>query len=144
MSASDELATGLPQSTVNKDLRKIGWQVHHGDPIYDGDWCLLCRDPQTGDTIWFTDHGGKLVYRFQQDVEPTMLMNKIIKDGTEGKRFGDYNLIGSVPDHIAEASGLNEAWRQKDKKFFNRFFNDGDNAAWKGTRGRVALRDGSK
>jgi hypothetical protein len=134
----------LTPSTVNPDLRKIGWQVHRGDPIHDGDWCLLCRDPQTGDTIWFNDKVVPMVYRYQQDVEPTLIMNKAIKDGTEGRRFGDYNLIGSVPDHIAEASGLNEAWRHKDKKFFNRFFNDGDLAAFKGTRGRVALREGSK
>lgn len=134
----------MPVSTVNKDLRKIGWQVHRGDPIWDGNWCLVCRDPATGDTIWHMRDGDRNHYRVQQDVEPVMEFNKLIKDGTQGNRFGDYNLIGSVPDHIDQSSGLAEAWRNKDKKFFNRFFNDGDNAAWKGTRGRVALRQGSK
>lgn len=135
---------GLPESTVQDDLRKVGWQVHKGKEIWDGGWCLLARDPATGDTLWSMEQDGKIIVRTQQDVEPIMNMNKLIKDGTEGRRFGDYRLIGSVPDNIAEASGLNEAWKQKDKKFFNRFFNDGDNAAWKGTRGSVALREGSK
>ena len=123
---------------MNKDLSQIGWQVHEGDPVYDGEWCLLCRDPQTGDTMWFLDKGnGQYVYRLQQDVEPTLIRNKLLKDGTEGKAFGDYRMLGSVPDNIAEASGLNEAWKQKDKKFISKFFNDGDNAAFRASRGRV-------
>lgn len=137
MSAADELAQDMPVSTVPPDLRKVGWEVHQGAPIYDGQWCLLCRDPATGDTVWFADHGGTYVFRYQQDVEPIINFNKTIRDGTEGRRFGDYRLIGSVPDNIAQASGLNEAWMNRDKKWVKRFFNDGDNAAWRGSRGSV-------
>ena len=119
------------------DLSKIGWQVHEGDEVWDGQWCLLCRDPQTGDTMWFFEEDGKYNFRLQQNVENTIAYNKMIRDGTEGNRFGDYVLLGAVPDAIAVPSGLDQAVKERDNKYIAKFFNNGDNAAFRGSRGRV-------
>ena len=122
---------------ARKDLSEIGWKVHQGAEVYDGQWCLLCRDPATGDTIWFFEEDGKYHFRLQQDVENTMNYNRAMRDMTEGKRFGDYVLLGAVPDAIAVKAGLHDATAQRDNKYLAKFFNDGDNSAFRGSRGRV-------
>lgn len=112
--------------------------VYQGEPIWDGSFQLFGLDKETGDKVWVqTDTDGTMTFKYVQDVEALLEVNKALRDGTDDRRFGDWRHIASVPNNLAEQSGLNEAWRQRDDHFVERFFNDPDNRAFRTSRGNV-------
>lgn len=116
----------------------MAMRIHHGPEITDRDFSLLGHDAETGDTVWirFNDDGS-FVIRHDQDVERLIRQNVEAEKETYGKRFGDWNRFGSVPDAIAQESGLDQAWEQRDMKWVKRWFNDPDNKKFRTSRGTV-------
>ena len=104
----------------------------------DRDFSLLGHDDETGDTVWMRENpDGTITFRHDQDVERLIKQNVEAEKETHGKRFGDWNRFGSVPDNIMISSGLDEAHKQGDKAFIKRWFNDPDNRKFRTSRGRV-------
>lgn len=56
---------------------------------------------------------------------------------SQGRRFGDFERVASVPLNVYHDSGLAEAISQADKKFTSRWLNDGDHASFRTSRGRI-------
>jgi len=106
--------------------------------ITDGDWLLFEHDPETGRTIWMmTDENGDTVFRIDTPVDHLIKANAEAYSQAEGKRFGEWARIASVPFDLERSSGLAEAHAQGDQKFISRWLNDGDNRAFRTRPGNV-------
>ena len=107
--------------------------------IRDGDWTLFDHDMVTGRTVWHMFDGEKDVFRCDYPVEATLAENKAMRDNAQRAWKGDYHLIASVPLNVLhdEKTGLLEASKQGDDKYFSRWLNDPDNRAWRTKDGRV-------
>ena len=113
-------------------------KIHTGDAIWDRSFSLLGHDAQTGETVWMKQNDdGSMTIRHDQPIDALLNANVEAEKLTHGKRFGDWNRFASVPDAVMISSGLDEAHKQKDKKFMKRFFNDPDNRKFRTSRGRV-------
>lgn len=102
-----------------------------------GDWVLFDQDPETGTMIWMMLDGDKTVFRIDQNVDPILEANAEAEKLTQGKRFGDWNRIASVPLRLVEKTGLDIATSMRDQRFISKWMNDGDNAKFRTSRGRV-------
>jgi hypothetical protein len=113
-------------------------KVHQGDAVWDGEFSLLGTDMDDGTSVWLKEReDGGFDIRIDQNLEPLIEANAEAVKASEGRRFGDWNRFGSVPDSIAQSSGLDKAWEQKDTAWVKRWFNDSDNRAFRTSRGKV-------
>jgi hypothetical protein len=81
--------------------------------------------------------GGALIHTVYFGAEATKEANAELRADTEGKRFGEYRLLASMPPNEMRQSGLEEALRQGDDRFVSRWMNDGENRGYRTSRGRV-------
>lgn len=96
-------------------------------------------DPEMGRTVWlvFDDKGNMKGAHVEQEVDAILEANKMWADISAGTRFGDYNRIASVPLTFLEKTGLGDAIDNGDRRYLSRVLNDGDNAKFRTSRGRV-------
>lgn len=108
------------------------------DQIKDGDWTLFQWDAEGQRAIWYMEQDGQLVWRIDQHgIDALLDDNEIARKATEGKRFGDWVRVASVPMNVLSDSGMLEATREKDDRFVNRWLNDGDNSKFRTSRGKL-------
>lgn len=101
------------------------------------DWTLFDYIPGVR-RVWVRDAGEEWEFITEYlNAEATKAANAAIREETEGKRFGDYRPLLSMPPNEMRATGVEEAIRQGDDRFLARFFNDGDNAGYRTSRGRL-------
>lgn len=101
------------------------------------DWVMFEHIPGLR-TVWIRDAGEEWeIITDYHNAEATKAANAGIAEETEGRRFGDYRPLLSMPPNEMRASGLEEAIRQGDDRFIARFFNDSDNRGYKLSRGRL-------
>lgn len=95
-----------------------------GPPIWDGDFQLLGRDPESGKTVWvrFNDDGSTTM-RSDYPVDDIIRVNKAEKSETAGQRFGDWRRIASVPLNV-HFGQLAEAQSQRDDKYLDRWLDE--------------------
>lgn len=105
--------------------------------IFDGAWKLFDHDPVTGRCVWVTYQDDKTIYRVDMPLDKIFAANNEAAQETNGRRFGDWNRIASVPSHLAYQNGLDDAIEQHDDKFVAKFMNDIDNRKFRTSRGRV-------
>lgn len=55
----------------------------------------------------------------------------------DGKRWGEGQIIGRIPDALLYTSGYMEARRNKDEAWIRRFWNDGDHSRLRVKQGRI-------
>jgi len=89
--------------------------------------------------VWlvFDDKGNMKGAHVEQEVDAILEANKMWADISAGSRFGDYNRIASVPLTFLEKTGLGDAIDSGDRRYLSKVLNDGDNAKFRTSRGRV-------
>jgi hypothetical protein len=100
---------------------------------------LFEHDPEIGRTVWlvFDDKGNMKGAHVEQEVDAILEANKMWADISAGTRFGDYNRVASVPLTFLEKTGLGDAIDNGDRRYLSKVLNDGDNAKFRTSRGRV-------
>lgn len=108
--------------------------------VWDGAWKLIDHDAVTGRSVWVTVQDGQTIARIDMPndkLEDIFAVNKEFEAASHSGKFGDYNRIASVPHHLVYKNGLDDALKQGDQKFINRWMNDSDNRKFRTSRGRV-------
>ena len=120
------------------DHYKTGLQIHVGDPIFDGEFSLIGRDFQTGESVWCKElPDGGFTIRTDTPIEKTFEANAEFEKETHGKRFGDWNRIASMPPALSASLGLDKAISQQDNKYLAKVLNDSDNRKFRTSRGNI-------
>lgn len=106
-----------------------------------GDWFVLVADTETATYELVTDIGEALVTcSVQLDTEPLFDLNNEREIASQGKRFGDGQIVASIPHHLLyapEAGNIGHAVREKDWAHVNRKLNDADFRKFRTFRGRL-------
>lgn len=107
--------------------------------VHDGRWQLFDYDAATGRSVWVTegDIPGQMIFRIDTPVDEILEANVEAEKATHGQRFGDWNRAASIPLQLYHSAGLAEAAREGDDAYLRRFLNDGDNAKFRTSRGRL-------
>lgn len=102
------------------------------------DWEFFDYDPDTRTRVmWRLRDDGCAEFAIEQNVDLILAANVEAEKETHGKRFGDWNRIGSVPTRLVEKTGIDVAVDMRDQKFISKFFNDPDHAKLRTSRGTV-------
>lgn len=98
------------------------------EPLWNGEWMHIHSDPYSGAQTFIKDNGdGTSTIKKITPVE--QILDSAAADRLEnsGKRWGDGQIIGTVPDTIFYTSGYAEAKKNHDEKWLKRFWNDRSN-----------------
>lgn len=99
--------------------------------IRDGDWTLFDYDMQMGRQVWYrVNEDGSKTWRTDYEVDPTVQNNKIQRNLAQKGWGGDYHHVASIPLNVYYDQ-LDEAARQDDQKYINKWLNSSDNRAWR-------------
>jgi hypothetical protein len=63
--------------------------------------------------------------------------NQNLYNDSEGRRFGDGQVIGRMPTQLYFSSGYNEARENKDEKWVKKFWNDADHRKLRTFKGNI-------
>jgi hypothetical protein len=102
-----------------------------------GPWTLFDRDPITGREVWFALDGKLTHWRIDTPVDALLEANAEAEKATHGARLPDWNRVASVPFNVLEKTGLDTAVQMRDDRFLSKWLNDGDNAKFRTSRGKV-------
>ncbi len=105
--------------------------------VWDGAWKLMEHDLATGRSVWMTVQDDQYVFRVDMPLDDIFTANNDAVIDTNGRRFGDYNRVASIPHHLVYQNGVNDALEQGDSRWLSRFLNDGDNRKFRTSRGSV-------
>jgi hypothetical protein len=102
-------------------------------------WLLFDDDREIGRKVWLGyDATGKFrAAHVEQEVDAVLEANAALEKETHGKRFGDYNLVASVPLTAFEKAGLGDAIDGQDRRYLSKYLNDSDHSKFRTSRGRV-------
>jgi hypothetical protein len=102
-------------------------------------WSLFDDDREIGRKVWlgFDEKGQLRAAHVEQDVDQIIEENKTLMDLSMGRKFGDYNLVASVPLTFFEQKGLDQAIDAGDRKYLSKVLNDSDHAGFRTSRGKV-------
>lgn len=119
---------------------EAGWnafQFREGT-IWDGNWWLVNYDEDTEVATWLTTEDGKR-YIQRRDEPRQDIIASAAADRLEnaGKRWGDGQVIGTVPEGYAWSSGYMRAKAEGDTAWIKRFWNDRDNRNLRTFEGKV-------
>ena len=95
-------------------------------PLWNGEWVLIHSSPIT--QTYIKDNGdGTSTIKKVTAVDPILESAAADRSDNAGKRWGDGQIIGTVPETIFYRSGYAEAKTNHDKKWLKRVWNDPDN-----------------
>jgi hypothetical protein len=102
-------------------------------------WLLFDHDHEIGRKVWlgYDEKGQMKAAHVEQEVDRIIEANAEEEKASYGQRFGDYHKVASVPLTFFEKSGLGDAIDAGDKRFLSKVLNDGDNAKFRTSRGKV-------
>ena len=103
--------------------------------IWDGGFLLMEHDPLTGKSVWMKEEDGNLIFRVDQPLDAIFSANAEAESATNGKPFGDYVRVASIPHHLVYQNGVNDAVENKDDAWLSRFLNNSDNSKFRTSRG---------
>lgn len=103
----------------------------------DNGFTLFDHDADTGRTVWSKVEDGKQVFRIDTPVNSILDANQEHYNNSDGKRFGDWQRVASVPLNLAYSNGFTDAVQQDDKAWLSRFLNDGDNRKFRTFKGNI-------
>ena len=105
------------------------------DP-FNGSGFLLTDEP--GYRVWIRDRGdGVMEQCVITHVDPLLDSNAEARANNIGKRWGDGQVVGSVPLDVYFKSGLSEANTQRDKKWIANWWNNSDHQKFRRFEGTV-------
>lgn len=111
-------------------------QAGEEDHVYEGDWRLLDRDPETGVTRWWLDMGDHYIVRTDTPVQPLLDENARDLSNSAGRRWGDGQRVASIPLDVYYRE-LHAAQMQKDEKYLRKWLNNADNSKFRTFGGKV-------
>lgn len=102
-------------------------------------WMLFDDDKEIGRKVWlgYDEKGQFRAAHVEQEVDPIIAANVEAEKASHGVKFGEYNRVASLPLTFFEKSGLGDAIDAGDKRYLSKVLNDGDNAKFRTSRGRV-------
>jgi hypothetical protein len=103
----------------------------------EGDWQLLRHDPITGTKTYILDIGTHYVVRKEIPVDDILEDVAMERSANAGKRWGDGQVIGSVPLPLAFSSGYMKARVNGDTEWIKRFWNDPDHRKLRTFEGNI-------
>lgn len=104
--------------------------------VFDGDWCLIDRDPITGLESWAMIEGTKVRIREVMPVDELLAENAAMQVDNLNRPWGDGQVVARVPMHVWQKC-LAPAIVQNDRQFVSRWLNDADHARFSTRAGRV-------
>lgn len=109
-----------------------------------GNWRVFSMQPDTGTYTLFTNIDGDpdrwLGYRVQLNSEPLFDMNNEDEIASQGKRFGDGQIVARIPMHLIysnETKEIGKAFDQEDRAYARKVLNDGDFRKFRSFRGKL-------
>lgn len=107
------------------------------DPRAPGAWVLV-EDNDTFTRYELEIGDGTVVQRTEHKHTAALLdANARARSSNAGRRWGDGQVVGSIPLNLYYSSGMAEANKQADKAWIKRFWNDPDNRNLRTFEGRV-------
>ena len=114
------------------------WLSHEEqiDPANPGPWVMV--EDNEFFRRWEADLGDYVLARTEhKNTEQLLKDNHEALAANEGKRWGDGQVIGSVPMNVYFQSGLAEANKQRDIGFIRRWWDDPDHAKFRKFKGTI-------
>lgn len=106
------------------------------DPANPGGWVMV--EDNESYRRWELDLGDRIVAKTEHKGTDKLLEdNQRIFNENDGKRWGDGQVVGSVPMNMYFQSGLAEAGKQKDIKFIRRWWDDPDHRKFRKFKGTI-------
>ncbi len=101
-------------------------------------WRLVSYDPVEAKKVLEKEEDG-IVHRVTVTYEPEAYYgtNEVLRNASEGRRWGDFQLVSSMPLHVYFDSPLFEAQQADDEPYVKKWLNDFDNRGYRTFQGRV-------
>ena len=102
------------------------------------DWLLVRSDPISGMKVYIQDLGdGRTAIRKVMPVDPILESAAADRSNNAGKRWGEGQIIGTVPLELYFSTGYAEAKQNHDTAWLKRFWNDGNHKKLRTFEGNV-------
>lgn len=122
------------------------WNPSTPSESYEEEW-----DPLNPPSGWVCVANNESYARFEADLGDGRVMlrtqhwgteamldrNQELYNDSEGKRWGDGRVIGSMPMNLYFQKGLHEANVQRDLKYIKKVWNDPDNRKFRSFKGTI-------
>jgi hypothetical protein len=106
------------------------------DPANPGGWKMV--EDNESYRRWEADLGDRIVIKTEHKGTDKLLEdNQRIYNENAGKRWGDGQVVGSVPMNLYFQSGLAEANKQRDIRFIRRWWDDPDHRKFRKFKGTI-------
>ena len=106
------------------------------DPLWNGEWMLIHSTPTT--QTYIKDNGdGTSTIKKVTEVDPILESAAADRSMNAGKKWGDGQIIGTVPDTIFYSSGYAEAKNNHDTAWLKRFWNDSNHKKLRTFEGNI-------
>ncbi len=97
------------------------------DPLWNGEWMHIHSDPYSGAQTYIKDNGdGTSTIKKITPVEQILDSAAADRSANAGRKWGDGQIIGTIPDTIFYTTGYAEAKKNNDDKWLRRFWNNSD------------------
>jgi hypothetical protein len=88
-----------------------------------GDWKLVTDNGWS--RVYELDMGNQIIQKTEfENADGVLAEAEKYRNANAGKRWGDGQVVGSIPMNLYYASGMAEASRQRDTKFQRKFYRD--------------------
>ena len=102
-------------------------------------WLLLDDDRQLRRKtyIGYDDRGTPRGAHVEQEVDPILEQNALLRSVNDGRKWGDYKPAASMPLTAYEKLGMQDAINARDRKYISKILNDGDYSKFRTSDGKV-------
>lgn len=102
-------------------------------------WVVLEHDPEIKRTTYvgYDDKGIPRGAHVEQEVDPILEQNALLRSANAGRKWGDYKPSASIPVTLFEKLGMQDAITAKDRKFISKVLNDSDYSKFRTSDGKV-------
>lgn len=102
------------------------------------DWLLVRSDPISGMKVYIQDLGdGRTAIKKVMPVDSILESAATDRSNNAGKKWGDGQVIGTVPLELYFGTGYGEAKANQDTAWLKRFWNDGNHKKLRTFEGSV-------
>jgi hypothetical protein len=102
------------------------------------DWLLVRSDPITGMKVYIQDMGdGRTAIKKVMPVDPILESAAADRSNNAGRKWGDGQVIGTVPLELYFSTGYADAKKNGDTAWLKRFWNNGDHKKLRTFEGQV-------
>jgi len=102
-------------------------------------WVLFDDDREIGRRtyIGYDDKGNPRGAHVEQEADKIIEQNARTRSFNDGRKWGDYKPVASVPLTLFEKAGLSEAVQAGDRRFLSKVLNDSDYSKFRTSEGKV-------